>query len=206
LIVETALRLAQGTSPSALSFRNLGRELGVDPTAVYRHFDSKAQLLAVAADRLLERLVDAAPAGLGWSDRLRAGAVGYLDALIEHPVLAFECGGYHVTGGPGEAAARELILGALDEAGLPPEEAADYYVLLVAFTPAMATTIAAITLGRAEPAPWPASLATDLGPTPMVDRLVELGAALDPRTVTLHGVDVIIDAVARRAAEVSGRN
>lgn len=203
LIVETALRLAQGSSPSALSFRNLGLELGADPTAVYRHFDSKAQLLAVATDRLLERGVRAVPEGLAWRERLRAAAVGYLDLLVEHPVLAFEIGGYHVTGGPGEAAARELILGCLLEAGLPPEEAVDFYTLLVAFMPAMATTIAAIQLGRAEPRPWPGSFEPHWEDYPALVSVAHLEVVLDPRSVTLHGVDIILESAARRAVEIS---
>jgi AcrR family transcriptional regulator len=37
-LVTAALRLAQRRDPVAMSFRAIGRELGADPTAVYRHF------------------------------------------------------------------------------------------------------------------------------------------------------------------------
>jgi AcrR family transcriptional regulator len=55
-IVSTACALADREGPSAVTMRRLGAELGVDPTAVYRHFRSKQELLDAMADHLFEQL------------------------------------------------------------------------------------------------------------------------------------------------------
>ncbi len=51
-IVEAALRLMDGEGESALTFSRLGAELKSSPTAVYRHFASRDELLEALADHL----------------------------------------------------------------------------------------------------------------------------------------------------------
>lgn len=51
-IVDAALRLMDGEGESALTFSRLGAELKSSPTAVYRHFASREDLLLALADRL----------------------------------------------------------------------------------------------------------------------------------------------------------
>ncbi|WP_083285783.1 TetR/AcrR family transcriptional regulator [Microbacterium sp. BH-3-3-3] len=51
-IVEAALRLMDGEGESALTFSRLGAELKSSPTAVYRHFTSRDELLEALADHL----------------------------------------------------------------------------------------------------------------------------------------------------------
>jgi AcrR family transcriptional regulator len=104
-----------------MSFRHLGRELGADPTAVYRHFRDPNELVEAALDRLLAEVVGAVPADLPWRKRLRAAASGYLEAMVTHPVIAAEAG-HRTTGGPGELAMIELPLAAPVEAGLSREQ------------------------------------------------------------------------------------
>ena len=43
--------------------RRLGAELGVDPTAVYRHFRYKDELLVAMADRMFAHSIDALELG-----------------------------------------------------------------------------------------------------------------------------------------------
>ena len=45
LIVKESLRLLDEEGPDGFSLPKLGRALGADPTAVYRHFASKAQMV-----------------------------------------------------------------------------------------------------------------------------------------------------------------
>lgn len=51
-IVSAALRLMDGEGESALTFARLGDELRSSPTAVYRHFSSRHELLQALADHL----------------------------------------------------------------------------------------------------------------------------------------------------------
>lgn len=145
VIVDAALRLARQPDPSAMSFRALGRELGADPTAVYRHFHDRNELVEAALDRLMLDVVAAVPHDVPWRDRLWAVASGYLDAVVSHPVVGAEAG-HRTTGGPGELALLELVLAALTEAGLSPEQVARYYPLLAGYTASMAASQAAYRL------------------------------------------------------------
>jgi AcrR family transcriptional regulator len=55
-IVAAACALADREGASAVTMRRLGAELGVDPTAVYRHFRSKQELLDAMADHLFKKV------------------------------------------------------------------------------------------------------------------------------------------------------
>jgi AcrR family transcriptional regulator len=53
-IVEAAFRLVDADTEAQLSMSRLGRELGADPSAVYRHFRSKDELLRAMADVMMQ--------------------------------------------------------------------------------------------------------------------------------------------------------
>lgn len=141
-ILDTALRLARQPDPTAMSFRALGRELGVDPTAVYRHFRDRNELIGTALDRLMLDVVAAVPQDAPWRDRLRAMASGYLEAVVSHPVIGAQAG-HRTTGGPGELAMLEVLLEALTEAGLTPAQVARHEPLLAGYVASMAAAQAA---------------------------------------------------------------
>jgi AcrR family transcriptional regulator len=65
--------------------RRLGDELGVDSTAVYRHFRSKDELLAVAADRVLCGIFDDLELTGSWKDDLRSLFLALRRAYLQHP-------------------------------------------------------------------------------------------------------------------------
>ena len=52
-ICQAALELLADTDAATFSMRALGDYLGVDPTAVYRHFSDKDDLLREVGDRAL---------------------------------------------------------------------------------------------------------------------------------------------------------
>src|ERR1700747_1815992 len=58
LIVKESLRLLDENGLDGFSLPKLGRALGADPTAVYRHFASKDDLVLAIADRLNEESAD----------------------------------------------------------------------------------------------------------------------------------------------------
>jgi AcrR family transcriptional regulator len=89
-ILDEALALVDERSLVALTTRALGQRLGVDPTAVYRHFRSKDELVNALADRIMGRgtrpLVssdgDASP-----RDQLRRAFLALRQALLAHPAM-----------------------------------------------------------------------------------------------------------------------
>jgi AcrR family transcriptional regulator len=87
---ETILAVAQQIVSSEglgkLTMRRIGADLGVDPTAVYRHFRSKDDLL----DRLAERIFSTEPEiepTRSWQDQLRAHARHAFERYRAHPDL-----------------------------------------------------------------------------------------------------------------------
>ncbi|MGW1765717.1 TetR/AcrR family transcriptional regulator [Streptomyces sp. NPDC002073] len=125
-IIEASLRIAARGSEDAFTVRRLGEELGADPTAIYRHFRDKDELLLSVADRTLGEVLDRIPAGLDWKGRIRALAAGSLEVALRYPVVGSIMTS-RTTRRPNEFRVVELILGAVTEAGLHGAEAAVHY-------------------------------------------------------------------------------
>jgi AcrR family transcriptional regulator len=129
LIVDRALELTDREGAPALTMRRLGQELGVDPTAVYRHFRDKDELVLACMDRLVEEAHAAIESGVDrsdWRAVLRATSAHSWRACKDHPAIyAMAC--HRTTGGPGERKMVELLLSSLASTGLSPERTVLYY-------------------------------------------------------------------------------
>ncbi|MFI6586926.1 TetR/AcrR family transcriptional regulator [Embleya sp. NPDC050493] len=125
-IIDASLRIAARGSSDAFTIRRLGEELGTDPTAIYRHFRDKDELLLSVADRTLGEVLDSIPDGLDWRDRLRALADGSLAVALKYPVVASTMAS-RTTRRPNEFRVVELILGMVTEAGLDGADAVLHY-------------------------------------------------------------------------------
>jgi AcrR family transcriptional regulator len=83
-VLRAALRVIDLDGVDALSMRRLGRELGRDPMAVYRHADTKTALLDGVVELVLEELtVDATDPD--WQSQLRTVARRFRAIAIAHP-------------------------------------------------------------------------------------------------------------------------
>jgi len=71
-IVAAAIALTERDGTDGLTMRQLGAELGVDPTAVYRHFRNKRELLGAVAEHLFTRAQDELVETADWRANLRA--------------------------------------------------------------------------------------------------------------------------------------
>jgi AcrR family transcriptional regulator len=85
-ILEAAERIVAAEGLSKLTMRRIGTELGADPTAIYRHFRNKEELLSCLAVRLFstEPVIDAT---LPWQDQLRIHTRHAFDRYRAHPDL-----------------------------------------------------------------------------------------------------------------------
>ena len=69
-VLAHAVSLLDAHGLAALTMRRLGSELGVQPSAIYHHFESKQALLAAVADEILAR--GARPrSAVEWPDQVR---------------------------------------------------------------------------------------------------------------------------------------
>jgi AcrR family transcriptional regulator len=121
-ILDAALAIIDRDGDASLTYRRLGEELDADPTAAYRYFHSKDDLLLALGDRLLGEAVDAVPVGLGWREGLDDLAHALRSSLLRHPRLAVLVS-IRTTQGEQEARGIERVLATLTDAGLPMGEA-----------------------------------------------------------------------------------
>lgn len=121
-ITDVAFRLTRDEPTTPLTLTRLGTELGADPTALYRHFRNRDELLLAVFDRMYADVAARYVHEPDWRSSLRWVAVAMRSALLERPALIAEVG-YRFTGGPHERAAIELTRRIFERAGLPSEAA-----------------------------------------------------------------------------------
>ncbi|MEU8894267.1 TetR/AcrR family transcriptional regulator [Nocardia sp. NPDC048505] len=129
-IVEVAMGIIERDGSEALTFRRLGAELGVDHTAVLRHFRGKDELMLALADRVMAEALDGIENTDDWRATLTDLAQRIRLACRAHPQVAVAVSGR--TGRrESEFAGAEIVIGALLRAGLRGREAASCYRALV---------------------------------------------------------------------------
>ena len=133
LIVTQSLRLLDTQGVTGFSMPNLGRALGADPTAVYRHFSSKDDLVLAIADRLIEEAMEGLPAHDCWVDTIIDMIRRQRRTYLAHPAAA-SLSSFRTTGRPAEMRVVDRILGAVMAAGFEGFEAAVVYRALADFT------------------------------------------------------------------------
>jgi AcrR family transcriptional regulator len=150
-IVELALGIIDTEGLDALNMRRLAAAAGVKPMSLYHHFSNKeAILLAVAESISAAALGDAASGGAvcggaalngplaatpvgDWRDHVRLLFVGLHELVQAHP-RALPLIGTGVLSTPSGRRWMEELMRALLEAGFTPDNAANIYHTLGAFT------------------------------------------------------------------------
>jgi TetR/AcrR family transcriptional regulator, tetracycline repressor protein len=132
LIVSTALRLLDEDGAAAFSMPRLGRALGADQTAVYRHFSGRDDLLLAVADRLLQEAFEGFTAAPYWADTLAELCRRIRATYLAHPAAA-ALSGPRTTRGTAEMRAADTMIGALIGAGFDGPRAAMLYRVVADF-------------------------------------------------------------------------
>ena len=126
MIVSASLRLLDAEGSAGFSLPKLGKALGADPTAVYRHFASKDDLVLAIADRLIEEALDGMVVQPCWLDTIREVARRLRATYCAHPGAA-ALSASRTTQRPAEMRAVDMLIGAVLEAGFEGVEAATTY-------------------------------------------------------------------------------
>ena len=143
-IVDTTIRILETQGSARLTMRSLGQALGTDPTAVYRHFRDKAELLRAVSERLLGAVtVDLPGQDAGWRAITVEVCVRLRAALLDQPELATALQ-FGPPLQPGEFAITEVLLTQFREAGLDPGAAALAYHSVIELTVGSAAIDAAL--------------------------------------------------------------
>jgi AcrR family transcriptional regulator len=133
LLVRESLRLLDKDGVAGFSLPKLGRALGADPTAIYRHFASKDDLVLAIAEAMIEEGLQGIEPSECWVETLRDLARRARRTCLAHPAAA-SLTTYRTTQGPAEMRAVDMIIGALHQAGFAGKEAAVVYRAFGDFT------------------------------------------------------------------------
>jgi AcrR family transcriptional regulator len=192
-IVTTALQIVDDEGADALSMRALAQRLNSGTATLYRHFTSRADLVAAVVDMMFGAIelnvaaLNASP----WQDACKVAAHSMFDVLRRHRNVASLLAD-DVPVGPNALAAREQMLAFLLANGFPPALAAQSYATLSRYILgfAMQLTDSRGNLGEApltqifhnlDPSQFPATVAVaDSLPVPFEDEFA-------------FGLDLIID-------------
>jgi AcrR family transcriptional regulator len=206
-IIAAGLELAAVPGTTSISVRELGARLGADPTAVYRHFRSKEQLMEALLDELISRSVAGVTAEPSeWRERLRQLAASTLEQFVRYPAVGVEAT-VLTTHGAGELDAVELMLDAFSRAGLAGDDLVRHYALLASHVLSSAAGIARARAERGgsdadmEGSPWiEGPLLADPRRYPMINAVSAQLADLEDSDLYRLGVDAVIQAAERTAA------
>jgi AcrR family transcriptional regulator len=131
-IIDACLALVETEGEDRLTLRRLGEALGTDPTAIYRHFRDKDDLMRAIADRLHGGVLVDLPEG-PWHVVVREICIRLRRAHLDRPALAA-----HVRTGPplhdNEFSLTEVMLAQLVGGGFSGHEAALAYHALIELT------------------------------------------------------------------------
>jgi TetR/AcrR family transcriptional regulator, tetracycline repressor protein len=133
-IVDACIGLIETGGADRFTLRRLGAALGADPTAIYRHFKDKDELLRAVADRIIAGVTIGLPNGrASWRTVVTEVCIRLRAAHVAQPHLAAL-----VRGGPPmhehEFAVTEVLLHQLRRAGLEPTHVALAYHALIELT------------------------------------------------------------------------
>jgi AcrR family transcriptional regulator len=126
LIVKESVRLLDEEGTDGFSLPKLGRALGADPTAVYRHFASKDELILAIADHLIEEAMTGMSPQPCWAETLADAARRLRRTYLAHPAAA-SLSACRTTQRPAEMRIVDVIIGAVLDAGFEGAEAALFY-------------------------------------------------------------------------------
>jgi AcrR family transcriptional regulator len=113
MIVVESLRLMDS---GGFSLPKLGRALGADPTAVYRHFASKDELILAIADRLIEEAMAGFSPLPCWLDTIAESTRRLRATYLAHPAAA-ALSATRTTAQPAEMRIVNILIEAMFEAG-----------------------------------------------------------------------------------------
>ena len=197
-ILDAAFAVAEEAGHRGLTMRRVGAELGADPTAVYRHFRNKDELITAMADRLFGGVIEHYPDG-PWREGLRNGMLMGRRVYRRHPGFA-EALAATPDDTPNLERIAERVLGLLRKAGLTDSDAVLFYHLIVNYV-AGTGVFEAVADDAGEPS-WQARTRRSYAALPP-DRFPNCVALAphmypDPDLVFDTGVELLLDAIEAR--------
>jgi AcrR family transcriptional regulator len=205
VILGAAFALAERGGLDGVTFQALGTELGAHPTAVYRHFRDKDELLLAMIDVLhAETLAELPEPTSDWAADLAAIAERTHTVFLRHPSVAAHA--YRTARREHEFQIVERVIGCLRRAGFGDSDAARLYRVFSDFVLgycALDAGLAALepAIRKADLLSWEIDYRTlPPGDYPGIAALAHVLPALDDPQNFTTAVQLMIEAVRARAA------
>lgn len=202
-ILAAAMRIVEERGGDALTLRSLGAALGVNHTAVLRHFTGKDDIVLGLAERLLLEALDGFSPEAHWRATLEGLARRMRSACMAHPSVA-ALSTTRVSRTPAELRGADLVIRALRDAGLEPPAAAVVYRSVVDLAFAISTYQAASAaldpgLRSADSEAWRREyLAASPAAYPALAEAAPYLAGIDDDAVFEASLSLVLDGVAAR--------
>lgn len=208
-IVDASIRIVEESGGDALTFRRLGTELGVHPSAIYRHFRDKNELTLALVDRLNEDAMKTFAPDPDWLVSLRdlclrLRAAHYNSPRVGSFVMARTSRSQY------EFQGVENFLSTLRRGGFGDEDAAVLYRVISEWVLAFAYEEAAFmslpeATREADKAAWREDY-HHVSPRkyPTIFELAPHIPAIDDPSVFELGLDLLLESIARKAEAAAG--
>ena len=210
VILEAAFAVSERVGIDAATFQALGAELGAHPTAVYRHFRDKDELLLAMIDALhAETLAQLPDPTDDWAADLAAVAHGTHAVFMKHPSVAAYA--YRTAHREHEFRIVERVLDCMRRAGLDDVEAARLYRVFSDFVlgySALDAGLAALdpATRKADLRSWEIEYRTlPAGEYPNIAAIAHVLPAVDDPENFATAVHLMIEAIRARAAKACER-
>jgi TetR/AcrR family tetracycline transcriptional repressor len=198
-IVDAAIRVLEAEGIGALNMRRIALEVDTSPMSLYRYIATKEDLLTAIADRYLAEVDLPDTRGLTWRETITASIVAVHHAFLDHPHLGSVIALQHVDA-VAIFQATELILDALRQAGLDPDETVQALDVLNSY--AMGFTQRKVEFRRSTGAPARRLLKIEALPSDQYENVVALAgqiATLDLQDSFESGLQWLLDGIEARA-------
>ncbi|QIK63886.1 TetR family transcriptional regulator [Leucobacter viscericola] len=133
LILETALRLLDERGESGASMREVARELGVRPSALYNHVSGREELIAGIREQISDRMDVGVFDRLEWDAAMISWADSYRAAFAAHPPTIALLATQPLSADARTSLMYDLVSRALVDAGWPRERALSVIVAIESF-------------------------------------------------------------------------
>ncbi|WP_354005293.1 TetR/AcrR family transcriptional regulator [Pseudomonas sp. SO81] len=143
-IIATALEIVNSAGPQALNMRVLADRLNSGTATLYRHFESKDEILAYVVDRFLGLLLEHKRdlSNLDWRGACFVTATDFYHQLSACPHI-IPLLSSQIPVGPNALTLREAWLSMLLDAGFPPSMAASVYTTIAHYVLGFASQLSA---------------------------------------------------------------
>ena len=198
-VVAGALALVELHGVEALSMRKLAAELGVEAMSLYNHVANKDDVLDAIAEVVFADVAVPAPTA-DWRADARALADAFRAAALAHPRTASLSLARQL--GYPAVPVTEAALDVLARAGFDPEQAVHASRTLLAYV--IGTLLREIGSGQPDGTAGPRETALAATGLPRVTEAARHLAVIHHEDEYRFGLDLVLDALARRAVSSAG--